>query len=311
MRIAVLGGGGGLGRNVVDAALAAQHEVVALVRDSRRTALPATVATVVGDAARPEDLMRVMDGTDATTFCVMPRFASWLNEFAPLLEAAIEAARQTGSRLIFPANVWIYGPGQVGDLVNEARAPTPISQRGKLRAEMEQRLRTAGVRYAVVRLPEFYGPNVVTLTARVFRAVLEGRRVLWPGPLDHTIELVYMPDAARILVEVAAAPNGDAAVFHMPGVYTTPRQFARLVSVLSGSSAHISSVPNWLLSAVGIFSPGIRGVSENVHLWKHPILLDGAACKARFGAIPTTLLNEAVQATLAWHLNHRHVRLQS
>ena len=35
---------------------------------------------------------------------------------------------------------------------------------------MEQRIRLAGVRWAMVRLPEFYGPSVVTLTARVFRA---------------------------------------------------------------------------------------------------------------------------------------------
>lgn len=36
MRIAVLGAGGGLGRNVVGAARAAKHDVVALVRDPKR-----------------------------------------------------------------------------------------------------------------------------------------------------------------------------------------------------------------------------------------------------------------------------------
>jgi hypothetical protein len=32
---------------------------------------------------------------------------------------------------------------------------------------MEQQIRAAGIRYAMVRLPEFYGPSVVSLTARV------------------------------------------------------------------------------------------------------------------------------------------------
>ena len=50
MRIAVLGAGGGLGRNVVDAARAAKHDVVALVRDPKRAALPGDVTTVVGNA---------------------------------------------------------------------------------------------------------------------------------------------------------------------------------------------------------------------------------------------------------------------
>jgi uncharacterized protein YbjT (DUF2867 family) len=40
MRIAVLGAGGGLGRNVVDTALAERHDVVALVRDPKKAELP-------------------------------------------------------------------------------------------------------------------------------------------------------------------------------------------------------------------------------------------------------------------------------
>jgi len=53
MRIAVLGAGGGLGRNVVDAARAAKHDVVALVRDPKRAELPDDVTTVVGDGRPP------------------------------------------------------------------------------------------------------------------------------------------------------------------------------------------------------------------------------------------------------------------
>ena len=52
MRIAVLGAGGGLGRNVVDAARAAGHEVVAQVRDPTRAELPADVTIAIGDATR-------------------------------------------------------------------------------------------------------------------------------------------------------------------------------------------------------------------------------------------------------------------
>ena len=94
MRIAVLGAGGGLGRNVVDAALAAKHDVVALVRDPKRAALPEGVTTVVGDAIRVDDAVRAMTGADAAMFCVNPPFATWLTTFRPLLQCAIAAARQ-------------------------------------------------------------------------------------------------------------------------------------------------------------------------------------------------------------------------
>jgi NAD(P)H-binding len=197
MRIAVLGAGGGLGRNVVDAARAAKHDVVALVRDPKRAELPDDVTTVVGDATHVDVVVRAMAGADATMFCVNPPFATWLTTFPPLLACAIAAARKTNTRLVFPANVWIYGPGRAGELVAETRAPAPTSQRGKLRAEMEQQIRAAGIRYAIVRLPESYGPNVVSVPAPVFQAALADRRALWPGSLDVAVELVYPRCRAR------------------------------------------------------------------------------------------------------------------
>ncbi len=301
MRIAVLGAGGGLGRNVVDAALDAGHQVVALVRDPGRAELPTAVVTVVGDATRADDLIRAMDGADATMFCVNPPLASWPTTFPPLLAASIAAARQTGTRLIFPANVWIYGPGRPGELVDEGRAPSPTSIRGALRLRMEQSIRDAGIRHALIRLPEFYGPSVTTLTPRPFRAAIADRRARWPGPLDVAIELVYMPDAARALVDVAVAVDCDAEVFHLPGARTTPRAFIELVYARAGTRPRISGVHGWRLAVAGLFDASIRSVADIGHLWTDPILLDGSRYRARFGAVPLTPLDEAVAVTMRWH----------
>lgn len=311
MRIAVLGAGGGLGRNVVNAARGEKHDVVALVRDPKRAELPHDVTTVVGDARRVDDAVRAMTDADATMFCVNPPFATWLRTFRPLLECAITAARQTNTRLVFPANVWIYGPGRANELVGESRVPSPTSQRGKLRAEMEQQIRAAGIRYAMVRLPEFYGPSVVSLTARVFRAALADRRALWPGRLEIAIELIYMPDAARALVEVAIAADCDTAVFHLPGARTTPRKFVELVYRAAGRKPRVFGVPRWLLSAGGVFDATARGAADIGHLWTHPILLDGTKYTARFGTVPQTPLADAIATALAWHHAHPELRLQA
>ena len=80
------------------------------MRDPKRAQLPDDVATVVGDATRVDDVVRAVAGADATMFCVNPPVATWLTTFPPLLECAITAARQTNTRLMFPANVWNYGP---------------------------------------------------------------------------------------------------------------------------------------------------------------------------------------------------------
>ncbi len=310
MKIAVLGAGGGLGRNVVDAAGAAGHQVVALVRDPRRVELPARVTTVAGDATRADDVARAMDGADATMFCVNPPFATWMTTFPPLLEAAIAAARKTGTRLIFPANVWIYGPGRAGELIGETHAAAPTSKRGTLRAAMELDLRGAGIRHAMVRLPEFYGPSVTTLTARVFRAALAGERTLWPGRLDAAIELVYMPDAARALVEVGVAAGCDGEVFHLPGAPTTPRELVELVYRAAGATPRVTGVATWILSLAGVFDATVRGAADIGHLWTYPILLDGAKFRARFAEISVTPLADAIASTMSWHRARPELRLQ-
>lgn len=300
MKLAVLGAGGGLGRNVVDAALAAGHSVVALVRDAAKAKLPAAVTTVLGDATRPEDVVRAMTGADAAMYCVNPPLATWLTTFRPLLESAIAGARTTGTRLIFPANVWVYGPGRSGERVDESRAVSPTSRRGALRASMEQTIRDAGIRYALIRLPEFYGPNVVTLTPRVFIAALRNRRLVWPGRVDAAVEFVYMRDAARALVEVGVAPDCDAEVFHLPGAQTTPRQFLTIACEQVGARPRITGVHGLPLRLAGKFDATIDAVADIGHLWTDPILLDGSKYRARFGEVPLTPLADAVAATLRW-----------
>src|SRR4051794_32677521 len=301
MKTLVLGGGGGLGRNVVDAAARAGHDVRAFVRQVRGDPLPANVQMIEGDATRQEDVTRALKGVDVAYFCLNPRFARWLDDFPPLLATAVAAARETGARLVFPANVWVYGPGRPGQLVSETCAASPTSRRGRLRAVMEQALRDSGCRFCIVRLPEFYGPHVVTLTAQVFRAALRDARTLWPGPLDVEVEFVFLPDAARALLQVGGAHGVDGETFHLPGMRTTPREFIGTVYRAAGVRARALPVPSVILKLAGLVSATARGAADVAHLWTNPIRLDGSRYVSRFGRVPQTPYAEGIAQTLAWH----------
>ena len=212
---------------------------------------------------------------------------------------------------MFPANVWIYGPGRAGDLVAELRSSSPTSQRGELRAAMERQICAAGIRYAIVRLPEFYGPSV-TRRRRACSAApwaigaRSGRDRSTPA-----IELVYMPDAARALVEVATAADCDAAVFNLPGAQTTPRQFVEIVYRAAGRKPRVFAVSRWLLVSRERARCELRGVTDISHVWSQPILLDGTNTRTRFGAIPLTPLADAIATTIAWHRAHPELRLNA
>ena len=65
---------------------------------------PQVAAVGVGDVSLARSALR---GVDAAYFCLNPRLARWLEDSPPLLATAVVAARETGARLVFPANVWM------------------------------------------------------------------------------------------------------------------------------------------------------------------------------------------------------------
>jgi len=71
MKVLVIGGTRGIGREVVAAAHIAGHEVTLLARNAERISLPVTgVRVVVGDAGDADDIERAVAGQDAVVWTV-------------------------------------------------------------------------------------------------------------------------------------------------------------------------------------------------------------------------------------------------
>jgi nucleoside-diphosphate-sugar epimerase len=184
-RILVTGATGSLGSNVIAEAVQRGLEVRALVRDPARVHDADGVELVQGDALDSEALTRALEGREALFHIVNVALGGdWVDTTARLLDSALIACRTTGARLVFPGNVWIYGRGSPGDKIPESRAPTPCSKLGRARLAKEERLRASGARFVVVRLPEFYGPHVQTLTGPPLKRIVAGRTSYWFGPPD-------------------------------------------------------------------------------------------------------------------------------
>ena len=163
MKLVVIGAGGGLGRNAIDAALAAGHDVRAFVRDPAKLELDPAVSVIAGDAGRADDVARALAGMDAAPFCVNPPITAWLTQFPPLIAAGSRAPagavrgwcspRTSGSTAVASPASW----SPSSSLQRRSRGAGSC-------AGIEDAIRGAGIRYAMVRLPEFYGPHVMTLT---------------------------------------------------------------------------------------------------------------------------------------------------
>ncbi len=197
MRLLVVGATGGLGRAVVDSALARGHDVSALVRNPQTADLPAEVRNLQGDVLDRVSLERAVDGRDAV-LCVLgtpsPRTATTLLEdgTANLVEVM---TRLQVARLVC---VTLLGVGQ-------SRANTALLYRHiilRLLAPMvpdkqnqEGVVRASGLDWVLVRPPTFVGFGSRG-RARVIREGTPGR-----------VGLVVRSELADLVVDAAESDD--------------------------------------------------------------------------------------------------------
>lgn len=100
MRITIFGATGGIGSGVLDQAIAAGHEVTAVVRDPSK--LPSTVHTVKADLStvEPATLETAVGGADAVLSGLGPRNARKAGITSAGTKAIIDAMKATGTRRI-------------------------------------------------------------------------------------------------------------------------------------------------------------------------------------------------------------------
>jgi nucleoside-diphosphate-sugar epimerase len=270
-RILVVGGQGALGHAVLMLGCRRGQPVRTLVRTPRAGFFPEQVEVMQGDVADTEGVVKALRDCRALMFCVNVPITSWVERMPKLLASALEACRQTGARLVFPGNVWIYGPGPKDALIDEQRPSSPTSRKGQLRVQLEAQLRSYA-RHAIVRLPEFFGPNVANaLMGRPFIDALRGARPVWlGGQLDVTVEYVFIRDAAHAMLALADS-DLDAVTFHVAGSgHITPRAFLTQLMQSAGVAGQPRALPNWLLRTASLVDAEARALNGRALLGSRP-----------------------------------------
>ena len=306
----VLGATGALGRQVAQKLLDRGWAVRALARDvdAARRALPdPRVTWIAGDAMQKADIAMAAAGCAALFHGANPRkYANWRGLALPMLANAIEAAQQAGARLVFPGNIYNFGP-DAWPLLREDAPQHPATRKGAVRAEMEALLRDAshnGLRCLIVRAGDFFGPGYTD--SWLGQVIVKGGRnataIRTLGPDDVGHAWAYLPDLAesfaRLLEREAELP--DFARFHFAGHWIGAN--ADFVAALR-SAAGKPELPAkrffWPLVYIAApFAGFMREVIEMRYLWSQPIRLDNAALRAFLGDEPHTPLVEALATSL-------------
>ena len=219
----VFGATGALGAAIVRQLATEGKPVRAVVRNTDRTrqVLPKSAEITVGNATRPESVHAVCKGAAVIYHCVNVPYSKWSTVMPGVTDNLLAGAREAKGRLVFPGNVYGYGPFQIIP-ATEDHPLAATSKKGQLRNALERKLMDAhqagDVRVVIPRFPDYYGPNVTNkLMAPIFEAALVGRKASWMGKLDVPHDLVYIDDAAVACVLLGTTESAYGQFWHVPG----------------------------------------------------------------------------------------------
>lgn len=235
MRLAVTGGTGFVGARLIDAALAAGHEVAALAR--REQAPRDNVDWIAGSLEDRSSLHKLVDGADT------------LIHVAGVISAHDAASFDKGNVAGTLAVLAAATAGGVRRFIHvsslAAREPK-LSLYGTSKAKAEELVHSSGLDWAIVRPPAVYGPGDKE-TLELFRMARLG--IMLMPPRGH-LSLIHVDDLAQLLLALAIGPTPCNCVIEPDdGKPTgwTHREFARALGRAVGTRPAIISAPGVFL----------------------------------------------------------------
>lgn len=275
----VLGASGGFGGQVAVALQGAGWTVRRYSRGSDMTA-----------AARGADL--IVNGLNP------PAYHDWDRLIPEITTSVLAAGRASGATLLVPGNVYPYGmePGPWGPDTPHR----PVARKGRIRAEMEARYRTAadqGQRTILLRGGDFLLPEAPQMAMnRVILGEVAKGKVTTLGEPEALHAYAYLPDMARAAMALVALGEALPAYADIPfaGHAFTISDLAARITRLSGRPMRIKRFPRWMLTLTSPVWELARELREMLYLFDHPHQLDPGPLRRWLPDWQDTALDEVI-----------------
>jgi nucleoside-diphosphate-sugar epimerase len=300
----VIGATGGIGGEAASALVRHGWTVRALTRRAQPSR--PGIEWIEGDAMVAADVARAAKGVQLIVHAANPPgYKNWGKLVLPMIDNTIAAAKAEGARILLPGTVYNFGLESF-PLIDETAPQAPTTRKGKIRVEMERRLKAAsaqGASVLIVRAGDFFGPHAGNNWF--------GQAVVKPGaPVKSVTEPVakglahawaYLPDLAETMARLLDRADRLSAfeVFHFGGHLLAWGEMAASVRrVTNQPKLPVMGFPWWLITALSPVVPIFGEMAEMRYLWREPLVLDDRKLRAFLGDVPHTPLDTAIAASL-------------
>lgn len=306
-KITLVGAAGAIGKSIADALHheGKEYRVVGRNRDSLTATFGADphAEIVTWNPDDPDSARAALRGSDTIVYLVgVPYHQFHLHPI--LMRKTVDAAvSEAVERLVLIGTVYPYGMPQTNP-VTEDHPREPHTFKGRMRKEQEGvvlKADAAGkIRGTVLRLPDFYGPNVDrSFLHDLFQAAAGGRTANLIGPIDTPHEFVFTPDVGPVVTALSRNPDAWGRWWHFAGPgAVTQREIAERVFRMAGTKPRFRVAGKNTLRLLGLFNPLMRELVEMHYLFTTPVLMDDSALQRLLGGVKKTPYEEGLRLSL-------------
>ncbi len=287
-------GAGGPVSNELAGILSKKDEPVTLA--SRRQQ-PASGNTrwVKTDLLNYDEVLAASKGASVIYMCAGLKYDTkvWTEEWPKIADNLVQAARETGARLIFFDNVYMYG--HVNGPMTEKTPYQPSSAKGQIRAQVADKLMNeaaAGhIKASIGRAADFYGAKSMNsvLDSMILSKFSKKSGGMWLGNVHTRHAFTYVPDAAKGMAILGEHPESDNQVWHLPTAPAlTGKEYIDLAASVFGSKPSYMRVSKLMLQLMGLFSKPIKESVELYYQYQYDYLFDSSRFEKAFQVKPVS-----------------------
>lgn len=217
----------------------------------------------------------------------------WAAQWPAIMQNFIRLGKETGARLIFFDNVYMYG--LVDGPMKEDTPYKPLSVKGEVRAKIAGMLmdevKAGTVRASIARGADFYGTETRNsfFDMMVLEKYAKKEKAQWIGNPAKLHSFSYIPDMGKGMYLLGQHPESDNQVWHMPtAAPLTGKQFIELAARIYGVEPKYFAINKLMLWMVGVFQKVVMGTVEMYYQYDHDYIFDSSKFEKAFNFKPTS-----------------------
>ncbi|MCL6494995.1 MAG: NAD-dependent epimerase/dehydratase family protein [Ignavibacterium sp.] len=291
----ILGAGGGAGTEITRALSNYTKDIRVVSRNPKK--VNETDQLMKADLTDPAQLDKAVEGSEIVyvTIAFPYSIKVWRELWPKFMRNLIESCSKHKSKIIFVDNVYMYDPKYLSEMTEETPI-NPISEKGKVRAEVAKMLMDAveknKVEAIIARAPDFYGPGVIgsMLYQTVYLKLINNKNPQWLGKLDVIHNFIYSKDIGKAVALLGNTPDAYNQVWHLPTTdqKLTNRQWIELMMKAMNKQKKIQTMPEWMISALGIFVPILKELQDVGYQFKQDYFFNSRKFIKRFNYTPAS-----------------------